>query len=191
MEHYSGIWYSLFSHSIFPSFRLSPVRSCTLTLSKRFTCLARNSLPFTLLFFFTNAFVFLGRPRGISGSPTRSRLITLSDRCGLFPRIEADELIFSVINFDPVNHSADTWNIFRTAIDSASRFYLVICNIYQFSAESWMSYYCTLSVNRSLSVQGDPTFNENSYWQRNLRKLKSKLKSPGGNANLHRGHALP
>lgn len=54
---------------------------------------------------------FLDRPRGTSGSPTRSRPVTLSDRCGLFPRIEADELIFSAINFDPVNHSANTWNI--------------------------------------------------------------------------------
>lgn len=115
---------------------------------------ASPALPETLYlllyyFFLPMLSFFLGRPRGISGSPTRSRLITLSDRCGLFPRIEADELIFSVINFDPVNHSADTWNIFRTAIDSASRFYLVTCNTYQFSTESGMSYYCTLSVNRS------------------------------------------
>lgn len=64
-----------------------------------------------IIFFLPMLSFFLGRPRGISGSPTRSRLITLSDRCSLFPRIEADELIFSVINFDPVNHSADTWNI--------------------------------------------------------------------------------
>lgn len=130
MEHYSGIWYSLFSHSIFPSFRLSPrsllhsypLEALHLPCPKLFTF-------YFIIFFFYQCFrFFLGHPRGISGSPTRSRLITLPDRCGLFPRIEADELIFSAINFDPVNHSADTWNI--QVIDSARRFYLdVICNI--------------------------------------------------------------
>lgn len=108
---------------------------------------------FYFIIFFYQCFRFFfflggGRPRGISGSPTRSRLITLSDRCGLFPRIEADELIFSAINFDPVNHSADTWNIFRTAIDSEKPFYISSLATSINLAQSRGLYYCTLRVNR-------------------------------------------
>jgi len=90
--------------------------SLSFTLSSSYPLRAVH-LPETLYllffyFFFFDRYLRFFEPRGTSGLPTRSRLITLPHRCGtLISTHRGRWTLFSAIGYDSVNWSVGTWNI--------------------------------------------------------------------------------